>query len=101
MSMKWAGFILFAVAAAGSPGRSAAAEPPSAEACVDRFAATLEAGNREAALAELAWVLTLSETTGAFGGKPIASLGAETMLLRRLPAGWRIIHIHWSSRAKP
>jgi len=60
---------------------------------------------RTQARGKSAWVLTISETTGSFQGKDIASRNAETMVLEKTPGGWRIVHIHWSShrqeRAKP
>jgi hypothetical protein len=37
----------------------------------------------------------------AFNGRPVDRLTVETMLLRRHADGWRIQHIHWSSRAAP
>lgn len=48
---------------------------------------------------DLAWVLTRSQTTGTFRGKEIDAKGVETMLLKHTPDGWRIFHIHWSSRS--
>lgn len=42
----------------------------------------------------LAWVATRSRITGG----PIDLIGTETMVLRRDPDGWRIVHVHWSSR---
>lgn len=48
---------------------------------------------------EVAWVLTEGRTTGAFNGRPVDRLTAETMILHRDGDGWRIRHIHWSSRA--
>ncbi|HUP21209.1 MAG TPA: nuclear transport factor 2 family protein [Gemmatimonadota bacterium] len=39
-----------------------------------------------------------SHTTGQYRGREIDSRGTETMLLVRTPEGWRIRHIHWSSR---
>ncbi|MGH7569504.1 MAG: nuclear transport factor 2 family protein [Gemmatimonadales bacterium] len=47
---------------------------------------------------DVAWVLTESRATGTFRGRPVDSRGVETMILRRTPEGWRIAHIHWSSR---
>lgn len=47
-----------------------------------------------------AWVLTRSETSGTFREKEIDILGAETVLLRRGEHGWRVVHIHWSSRSR-
>ena len=42
----------------------------------------------------LAWVATRSRITGASGD----FVGTETLVLRREPLGWRIVHVHWSSR---
>lgn len=49
----------------------------------------------------VAWVMTQGRTTGAYEGKTIDRLTVETMVLKRTRAGWRIAHIHWSSRAAP
>jgi uncharacterized protein (TIGR02246 family) len=63
-------------------------------------AATTDEVTRRAAWVEgdVAWVLTEGRTTGTFNDRPINSLGAETMILHRTADGWRIRHIHWSSR---
>ena len=47
---------------------------------------------------DLAFVTTEGHTTGTFEGKPVDSITLETMILRRTSDGWRIVHIHWSSR---
>jgi ketosteroid isomerase-like protein len=39
-------------------------------------------------------------TTGTRGERVIDNVGAESMVLLRTPAGWKIRHIHWSSRAR-
>jgi ketosteroid isomerase-like protein len=46
---------------------------------------------------DAAWVLTRSRTTGTFQDRPVNLRGTETMLLRKTPDGWKIVHIHWSS----
>ena len=46
----------------------------------------------------VAWVATTSTARGTFRDRPIASQGAELMVLSRTEAGWRIRAIHWSSR---
>jgi ketosteroid isomerase-like protein len=33
-------------------------------------------------------------------GKEATMLSTETMVLRRGTSGWKIVHIHWSSRIK-
>lgn len=48
---------------------------------------------------DVVWVMTEGRTTGQFNGRAIDSLTAETMVLTRGADGWRIRHIHWSSRA--
>ena len=49
----------------------------------------------------LAWVLTQGRTTGTYEGKTVDRLTTETMVLKKTREGWRIAHIHWSSRAAP
>jgi len=66
------------------------------------FAAATEAEvTRRAAWidGDIAWVLTEGRTGGQFNGRAINRLTAETMILQRHADGWRIRHIHWSSRA--
>ena len=53
---------------------------------------------RSGSSADTAWVLTRSETSGTFRDETIDARGVETMLLRRTEHGWRIAHVHWSSR---
>ncbi len=49
---------------------------------------------------DLAWVASESELHTQKDGKPTVSLSAETMVLRSTAAGWKIVHVHWSSRTK-
>ena len=51
-----------------------------------------------ALIGDLAYVTTEGRTTGEFEGKPVNSITLETAVLRRTADGWRIVHIHWSSR---
>ncbi len=39
-------------------------------------------------------------STGTRGERVIDNVGAESMVLLRTPTGWKIRHIHWSSRAR-
>lgn len=48
---------------------------------------------------DIAWIASESRTTGRFRDRAVDRLGAETMILRRQAGVWRIVHIHWSSRA--
>jgi ketosteroid isomerase-like protein len=47
----------------------------------------------------IAWVSTETRMQGRFRGASVDRVGTETMILRRTDAGWRIVHIHWSSAA--
>jgi ketosteroid isomerase-like protein len=49
---------------------------------------------------DVAWVATTSTATRTVDGREVRSMGAELMVLRQTPAGWRIAAIHWSSRAR-
>jgi hypothetical protein len=49
---------------------------------------------------ETTWVGTESELHATKDGKATTTLSTETMVLNRTPKGWRIVHIHWSSRTK-
>jgi len=48
---------------------------------------------------DLAWVATQGHMSGRIKDKTIERDTTETMVLRHTPAGWRIVHIHWSSKA--
>ncbi|MBW3570946.1 MAG: DUF4198 domain-containing protein [Gemmatimonadetes bacterium] len=49
---------------------------------------------------DVGWATSTSTTLGEYRGRTINSQGAELMVLRRDPEGWRIVAIHWSSRAR-
>ena len=53
------------------------------------------------ALGPVAWIASEGRTTGTYKGKSIDRVTAETMVLRRVGREWKIVHIHWSSAAKP
>ncbi|WP_372707353.1 nuclear transport factor 2 family protein [Brevundimonas sp.] len=48
---------------------------------------------------DIAWITSEGRTTGRFNDRAVDRLSAETMVLKRHSDGWRIHHIHWSSRA--
>lgn len=50
------------------------------------------------AVGDLAWVGSEQRIKGSSGGISVDIASKETMVLRKTAAGWRIIHIHWSSR---
>lgn len=47
----------------------------------------------------LAWVASEGRTQGRYKDRDVDRITTETMLLRRDGATWRIVHVHWSSRA--
>lgn len=49
---------------------------------------------------DTAWVASERELHATRDGKPLTLLSAETMVLSNTAEGWRIVHIHWSSRPK-
>lgn len=66
------------------------------------FAAASEAAvTRRSGWADghVAWITSEGRTTGQFNGRAVDRLTTETMVLKRHADGWRIHHIHWSSRA--
>jgi ketosteroid isomerase-like protein len=65
------------------------------------FAAATDRVVREgsvAVLGDAALYTSQARTTGAWRDREIDSRGTETMLLVRTSEGWRIRHVHWSSR---
>ena len=63
--------------------------------------ATVETGYRRArVVGDLAWVASLTEVQTEHESQPLTIDGAESMVLQRGEAGWRIVHIHWSSRVR-
>ena len=48
----------------------------------------------------VAWTARTSTAQGQFKGKAVNSAGAESMILTKERAGWRIRSIHWSSHKR-
>jgi ketosteroid isomerase-like protein len=48
----------------------------------------------------VAWTARTSTAKGQFKGKAVNSAGAESMILTKEAAGWRIRSIHWSSHKR-
>lgn len=55
---------------------------------------------QEHSAADAAWVLSRTHTAGRFRDRDVDVDGVETMVLRRGQAGWRIVHVHWSSQSR-
>ena len=56
---------------------------------------------RAAVLGDAAWATCTYEMVGTFKGKPVNSIGTELMVLSKVPDGWRIRAVSWTSRAIP
>ncbi|MBI4539892.1 MAG: nuclear transport factor 2 family protein [Gemmatimonadetes bacterium] len=55
-------------------------------------------GSQIVVLADAALTLARYHVSGQLRGRPVRSETTETMVLVRTPAGWKVRHIHWSSR---
>jgi hypothetical protein len=52
------------------------------------------------AVGDIAWIASESELHVQKDRKPSTIASTETMVLRSGKDGWKIVHIHWSSRVK-
>lgn len=48
--------------------------------------------------ADLAWVATRTRIAGKHKDKSFDEYSTETLVLKRMPGGWRIVHVQWSSQ---
>jgi mono/diheme cytochrome c family protein/ketosteroid isomerase-like protein len=48
---------------------------------------------------DLAWVVSEASLTGTSDGKPVALASTETLVLKNAAGAWKVVHIHWSSKA--
>lgn len=51
-------------------------------------------------LGDVAWAMSTNVVQGQFRGRAVNSAGAELMVLNRIAGEWKIVAIHWSSRAR-
>ena len=47
---------------------------------------------------DFAWVASEARMTGTSKDKPVDIQSAETLVLKKAAAGWKVVHVHWSSR---
>ena len=74
--------------------------PPTLAAWRERFFAAwerLREGGYDERFRRL-WDFYLSSSEAGFRERRIDAVGVETMVLAPTPDGWKIRHIHWSSR---
>ncbi len=50
------------------------------------------------AVGDLAWVASEASLSGNVENKSVDMITTESMLLRKISDGWRIVHVHWSNR---
>lgn len=72
-----------------------------ADAEFSRAVPTLLTGRKGNRIGALAWIASEGRIAGTYKGKPIDRVTAETMVLRQIGNSWKIVHIHWSSAARP
>lgn len=48
---------------------------------------------------DIAWVASEGRTRGRYKDRDVDQITTETMILRKTADAWRIVHVHWSSRA--
>ena len=49
---------------------------------------------------DVAWIMTRYRNTGTYKDKTIDSITVETAVLHHVKEGWRIAHLHWSTRSQ-
>ena len=76
-----------------------AAEHLGADAQFSRSVTSLAERRTGRADRDFAWIASEGRTTGTFRGKAVDRRTTETMILRRIGKGWKIVHVHWSSAA--
>lgn len=48
---------------------------------------------------DLAWVASEAQLTGSSEGKAVELVSTETLVLKNVEGAWKVVHIHWSSKA--
>jgi mono/diheme cytochrome c family protein/ketosteroid isomerase-like protein len=48
---------------------------------------------------DFAWVAGEAALSGSSDGKPVALVSTETLVLKNVGGSWKVVHIHWSSKA--
>ena len=48
---------------------------------------------------DFAWVASEAALSGSSDGKPLALVSTETLVLKNVEGSWKVVHIHWSSKA--
>ena len=48
---------------------------------------------------DFAWIANEAALSGIRGGKPVTLVSTETLVLKNVGGSWKVVHIHWSSKA--
>lgn len=95
------GALVFEAGGAERSKAEYAASHLSADAAFESSATETITRRSGAASGDLAWIATEGRVQARLGQKIVDRVTTETMVLSRTSAGWRIVHVHWSSRAAP
>ncbi len=77
-----------------------AAHHLAADAAFSKAVSSVLTARTAGASGNIAWVASEGEIHSQKDGKPMVIASTETVVLRSTAAGWKIVHIHWSSRTK-
>ena len=72
-----------------------------ADAAFSKLVASTLARRTGSANGAFAWIASEGRMSGTYKGKAVDHATTETMVLRRVGRSWKIVHIHWSSGARP
>ncbi|WP_309604366.1 nuclear transport factor 2 family protein [Phenylobacterium sp.] len=100
-SLMAAGVLVFEAGGAETSKAAYAAEHLPADAAFEATALETILRRSGAAASDSAWIATEGRVQARAGEKVTDRLTTETMILARTAGGWRIVHVHWSSRANP
>ena len=100
-SMMAPGVLVFEAGGAEASRAAYGAEHLTADATFEKTALEEILRRTGAAAGHSAWIATEGRAQARAGEKVTDRLTTETMILARTADGWRIVHVHWSSRANP
>ena len=100
-SLMAPGVLVFEAGGAEASKAAYGAEHLAADAAFEKTAVEEILRRTGAAAGHSAWIATEGRVRARTGEKVTDRLTTETMILARTADGWRIVHVHWSSRANP
>lgn len=100
-SLMAPGVLVFEAGGAEASKAAYSTQHLAADAAFEKTAVEVTLRRTGAAAGDSAWIATEGRVQARTGEKVTDRLTTETMILARTPDGWRIVHVHWSSRATP